>query len=119
MYAAQVDQALSLPVERAVGQLLTIPESQWYERKSGRIHPRDLAPTLVAFANAEGGTAVVGLSEGSVDGVTLQKANDLRQAAHDFTTPVVRTKVTELSEDRKSTRLNSSHRLTSRMPSSA
>ncbi len=44
---------------------------------------------------------VVGLSEGSVDGVTLQKANDLRQAAHDFTTPVVRTKVTELSEPRE------------------
>lgn len=97
MYAAEVDQALAQPVEEAVDLLLALPEGQWFERKSGRISPRDLAVPLVAFANAEGGCVVVGLHSGSVDGVAAARLNDLRQAAQDFTQPVVRVRADQLS----------------------
>lgn len=91
-----VDLLLQKPASEAVAELLSRPESQWFERKSGRISPRDLATPFVAMANAEGGTVAVGLSQGVADGVTLQRANELRQASTDFTEPVVRTRVVEL-----------------------
>lgn len=90
-----MEATLSLPDDVVVGRLLALPEGQWFERKSGRVTPRDLAVPLVAFANAEGGTVVVGLSDGVVDGVSANRLNDLRQAAHDFTQPVVRLRVSE------------------------
>ena len=52
MYAAEVDRTLALPVDEAVEMLGRLPEGQWFERKSGRVSPRDLAIPLVAFANA-------------------------------------------------------------------
>lgn len=90
MFSAEVDRALTLPPDKVAARLLQIPEGQWYERKSGRIKARDLATPLVAFANAEGGTVVVGLSDGEVDGVSPARTNEIRQAAHDFTHPPVR-----------------------------
>jgi len=75
------------------------PEDQWFDRKSGRVSPRELAIPLVAFANSEGGTIVVGIHDGQVDGVTDSRANQLRQAAIDFTTPVVRHTVGEFITD--------------------
>lgn len=57
---------------------------------------RDLAVPLVAFANAEGGTVVVGLNDGRVEGVALEHVNGLRQVAHDFTEPRVRMRVKEV-----------------------
>lgn len=90
MYAAEVDQALAQPRDVAVAMLTSLPEGQWFERKSGRISARDLAVPLVAFANAEGGCIVVGLHSGAVDGVSDKRLNDLMQAAQDFTQPVVR-----------------------------
>ena len=90
MSSTEGDLAVALPPDQLAERLLQIPEGQWYERKSGRIRPRDLAIPLVAFANAEGGTVVVGLSDGEVDGVSPARANEIRQAAHDFTNPLVR-----------------------------
>ncbi|MBK8756997.1 MAG: putative DNA binding domain-containing protein [Actinomycetales bacterium] len=69
--------------------LLTLPEGQYFERKSGRISPKDLAIPLVAMANAEGGAIVVGLHDGMVDGVEPARVNALRQAAMDHTAPPV------------------------------
>ena len=97
MYAAEVDHALDEPVDTAVTLLAEMPEGQWFERKSGRITPRDLAVPLVAFANAEGGCVVVGLHSGAVDGVGAKRLNDLRQAAQDFTQPVVRARAEVLT----------------------
>ena len=91
-----VDRVLSLPAERAVDELARLPEDQWFERKSGRISPKDLAVPLVAMANAEGGYVVVGISEGTFEGVRDERLNALRQTAHDFTVPVVRSTVTQL-----------------------
>jgi ATP-dependent DNA helicase RecG len=92
MYAAEVDQALALPLDAAVERLRDLPEGQWFERKSGRITPRELAVPLVALANAEGGCVLVGVHDGRVEGVSDQRLNDLRQTAQDFTQPVVRTR---------------------------
>ncbi|MFC4615479.1 ATP-binding protein [Cellulomonas algicola] len=74
-----------------------MPEGQWFERKSGRIAPRDLAVPLVAFANAEGGCIVVGIHSGAVDGVGEGRLNDLREVAQDFTQPVARTRAEVLT----------------------
>ena len=83
----------------AVNELLTQQEDQWFDRKSGRISARDLAVPMVAFANSEGGVIAVGFHGGKVDGVTDSRANELRQAAIDFTIPVVRHTVREFTTD--------------------
>lgn len=50
--------------------LCQAPEGQTLERKSVRIHPRDLANTLIAFANADGGRLLIGVEDdGSVSGI--------------------------------------------------
>jgi len=84
------------PVQ-AIAALTTLPEDQWFDRKSGRINAKDLAVPLVAFANAEGGHIVVGIHDGVIDGVTQAGANDVRQAAMDFTEPPVKMTVSELT----------------------
>jgi ATP-dependent DNA helicase RecG len=97
MHPGDVDRVLALPPDEAVEQLVGLRESQWFERKSGRISARDLAIPLVAMANAEGGYVVVGIRDGAVESVQEDRLNDLRQTAHDFTTPVVRCSATELT----------------------
>lgn len=87
-----VDSALQGPPSEVGGRLLVVPEDQWFDRKSARIKARDLANTLIAFANAEGGTVVVGLHGGKVEGTdgAPDRRNDLMQAHLDFCTPPVR-----------------------------
>ena len=58
-YPAEVDQILALPPAEAIHGLSAAAESQWFERKSGRVQAKDLAVALVALANAEGGCIVV------------------------------------------------------------
>lgn len=79
------------PAERGTA-ILGRPESQWFDRKSPRIAAKDLATTLVAFANAEGGTVVIGLVKGVVEGVSQSgsRLNDWRQAGMDHCDPPVR-----------------------------
>lgn len=102
MHPGDVDRVLALPPDEAVAQLACLPENQWFERKSGRVSARELAVPLVAMANAEGGYVIVGIHDGTVDGVAAQQLNALRQAAQDFTMPVVRHTATEVttSDDR-------------------
>ena len=74
--------------------LLTRDEDQWFDRKSFRIKPKDLAKTIVAFANAEGGTIAVGITDRKFDGMPSTKQdNELRQATFDHTDPTVRVKI--------------------------
>jgi ATP-dependent DNA helicase RecG len=59
---------------------------------------------MVAFANAEGGVLVLGLSDGRVEGLKRHHArlNDFQQAALDHTVPPVRARVEQvgcLNED--------------------
>ncbi len=90
--ANEVDRALTAPLDEVGAALLALHEDQWFDRKSVRLAPRDLATPLVAFANAEGGTVVVGLSNGKVEGTRAfaDKLNDFRQVPVDFTVPPVR-----------------------------
>lgn len=76
-------------------------EDQWFERKSGRVEPKDLGRPLVAFANAEGGYLVVGAYDGVIDGVPSSKLNAIRQSAVQYTEPPVRAKFAELTLDQK------------------
>ena len=89
MSLLDVDAALALPPDQAVAALISLPEDQWFDRKSGRIAAKNLARPLVAFANAEGGTLAIGLRDGEVDGVSAKAENAIRQAPIDFTVPPV------------------------------
>lgn len=86
-----VDSALSAPSLEVGAHLASLPEDQWFERKSGRIAPRDLAKALIGFANADGGTLVVGLDDGEVDGTggNPERRNAQLQANVDFCVPPV------------------------------
>ena len=79
----------ALPPDAVSALLLAEPEGQWFDRKSARIGARELAETLVAMANAEGGLIAVGLSGGVCEGVDGRVAaqNAWRQAGVDYTTP--------------------------------
>ena len=94
-----LDDVLALPAEEVGMALLALPEDQWFDRKSVRVSPKDLGPLLTAFANAEGGTIVIGLHDGQVEGCRQypEKMNSFRQAAIDFTVPPIRMTVSEVA----------------------
>lgn len=98
MMANQAEAALGAPPAEVGPRLLALPEDQWFDRKSAQIAPKDLGPPLIAFANAEGGVIVVGLSKGKVQGLRRYepKSNDLRQAPIDFTSPPVRSSYSQV-----------------------
>ena len=91
MYPDRVEEALRLPGDEAAALLSSFPESQWFDRKSARIRPHDLATPLVAMANADGGYIAVGLSGGQVEPLPERRLGALQQAGVDFTSPPVRT----------------------------
>lgn len=88
----EADRALAAVLPLRAKKLLALRESQWFERKSIRVEPKVAARTLVGFANAEGGTLVIGLSEGVVEDLRerMTEINALRRAAINFTEPPVR-----------------------------
>jgi ATP-dependent DNA helicase RecG len=89
-----VENALNAPPVEVGPQLALLPEDQWFERKSCRIAPQDLAKALIGFANADGGTLVIGLNDGEVEGTNgnAEKRNAQLQSNIDFCTPPVRVK---------------------------
>ena len=95
-----VDSALAETLEDRAYLLLAAHEDQWFERKSARVEPKKLAAAICAFANAEGGTVVIGLSEGNVEGIDeLSKIakNNLRQTHIDHIEPPVRAEYSEVT----------------------
>src|SRR5689334_5338883 len=91
MGSLAVENALSAPPVEVGPQLASLPEDQWFERKSCRIAPRDLAKALIGFANADGGTLVVGLEDGEIEGTddNARRRNAQLQANVDFCVPPV------------------------------
>ena len=87
-----IDNLLDLPPGELTSLLLDQAENQWFDRKSARIHSPDLAKTLAAMANAEGGVIAIGLFRGVCEGIKShpESQNDWRQAGLDFTVPAVR-----------------------------
>jgi len=86
-----IQQLQLLPEDRRVPALRERRESQWFDRKSARIRPRELADAMIAFANAEGGLIVLGIRDGIVEGTGADEGphNGWRQAARDFARPPV------------------------------
>lgn len=77
---------------------MAIEEDQWFDRKSCRLSAKDLADSLVGFANADGGVIVIGVWNGTVEGIdgVRPKVNEWAQAALDFTRPAVRNRQREI-----------------------
>ena len=88
----EIGRALALPVDERGGTLLQIVEDQWFDRKDAKVSPLALANTEISLANADGGTIVVGASNGQIMGTdaTQKHRNELMQAAINFTQPPVR-----------------------------
>jgi ATP-dependent DNA helicase RecG len=95
MTAIEVDRALNASLDSKALALLALPEDQWFERKSARVAPKDLAVAIAAFANAEGGVIVIGLHGGVVEGVRglTDQINGWRQASMDYINPAARIEV--------------------------
>ncbi len=78
-----------------VSVLVNSRENQWFDRKSSRIAPADLAKAMIGLANADGGRLVIGISNGRVEGIAsnIGFVNDWTQAGRDHADPPVRNTV--------------------------
>lgn len=92
MSTVSAEQALRARADEVGLRLLSVAEDQWFDRKSARVPAKDLADALIGFGNAEGGTVVVGLWNGEIEGTDrdVRRRNDQMQSAMDHTTPPVR-----------------------------
>jgi ATP-dependent DNA helicase RecG len=99
MTTVAVSSALAKERASVGAALLSIPEDQWFDRKSARISPRELANSLIAMANAEGGWIVVGIHKDRVEGTNadVRRRNAQMQANIDYCVPPVHVR-TELVE---------------------
>lgn len=77
-----VGRALQSDASEVGQSLLAIVEDQWYDRKSSKVKAHTLAQHLIGFANADGGTIAIGLSDGEVEGTDrwAKHRNELMQA---------------------------------------
>lgn len=76
-----------------VDEICKMPEGQTFDCKSIQIDPKTLANTIVAMANADGGTIAVGISDKTrrIEGVDQDKEhlNDILRTPFDFCVPTV------------------------------
>lgn len=68
-------------------------ENKYFDRKSAKIKPSDIADLISAFANAEGGTVVIGISDKTrklegVNGFGTDKINNFVSAPKDYCRPM-------------------------------
>jgi len=103
MSTVAAEQALALEASERGRALLALSEDQWFDRKSSRVTPAELASSLIGFANAEGGLVIVGLWNRKVEGVdgAGRRLAEWQQAALDYTVPAVpsRTRLVECVND--------------------
>src|SRR5699024_9676328 len=101
MSTAYLHDLAAAPPEDRLQRLLDAPEDQWFDRKSARIAPKDLARALVAFSNADGGTVVIGIRDGTIDGdlIATDTESALRQTAVGLTLPPVRMNISRIALD--------------------
>ncbi len=90
-------------IRSTINHLLTLDymqkenENAYFDRKSGKVKPSDIAPAISAFANAGGGTIVIGIDEKTrilegVDVLGSEHINDLVNAPKDCCMPMPRYK---------------------------
>ena len=73
-------------------------ENKYFDRKSAKIEPSKLAMLISAFANAEGGTIVIGISDKTlkIEGINIvkeDKINDFINAAKDYCKPMPKNEI--------------------------
>lgn len=76
-----------------IEELKSNPESQYFDRKSARIQIPKLTEAIIGFANADGGTIVIGIDNGRVEGINSQgtiRINDFIQCGFEKCIPSVR-----------------------------
>ncbi|MDD5966333.1 MAG: ATP-binding protein [Blautia sp.] len=80
-----------------IKEILANEEMQIFDRKSINIEPRALAIPIVAFANADGGTVAIGISDKTrrIEGIDyeIQKLNELLRVPFDFCVPTVKAEI--------------------------
>ena len=77
-----------------IEEIQNTTEFQVFDRKSAQIDAKGLAVLLIAFANADGGTAAIGVeNDGTITGVDGMQdhINDLLRAGLDFCVPSILT----------------------------
>ena len=76
-----------------IEEVLAKGEKQIFDRKSIQIRPADLSETICAFANADGGTIAVGISDKKrrIEGVdhNTEQLNEILRTPIDFCNPTV------------------------------
>lgn len=76
-----------------IEQILAMDEKQIFDRKSIQIKPSDLSATVCAFANADGGTIAIGISDKNkrIEGVDnhTRQLNEILRTPIDFCRPSV------------------------------
>ena len=85
------------------GEILTIEEvkekdeKQIFDRKSIQIDPKALAIPHVAFANADGGTIAIGITDKTrtIEGVDFEteKLNELLRVPYEYCNPTVKVEI--------------------------
>lgn len=84
-----------------IDEVLAKDEKQIFDRKSIQINPADLSDTICAFANADGGTVAVGISDKKrrIEGVDYhtEQLNEILRTPLDYCNPTVPVK-TEMVE---------------------
>lgn len=54
---------ITLVGEEEINDLCTKEENDYFDRKSSRVKPKDIQDVAVSFANAEGGTIIIGIED--------------------------------------------------------
>jgi len=84
-----------------IEEVLAFEKMQIFDRKSVNIEPKALAIPLIAFANADGGTVAIGISDKTrrIEGVDydIQRLNELLRVPFDFCIPTVKIEIEKVS----------------------
>ena len=76
-----------------IDYMISEPENKVFDRKSSKVKASDLAPIISAFANAEGGTIVIGIADKTreiegIDAIGQDNINNLICAPKDVCQPM-------------------------------
>jgi ATP-dependent DNA helicase RecG len=79
--------------DMTIDEVIAMDEKQVFDRKSIRIKPVDLSDIICAFANADGGTIAIGISDKQrrIEGVDyhIEQLNEILRTPIDFCNPTV------------------------------
>lgn len=82
-------------IKMSIEELINTGEGQYFDRKSSKIQINKLVETIIALANADGGTIAIGIEDGKLVGINSQgniKINDFIQCSFDKCIPPVKIK---------------------------